>query len=668
MRAVSAERLPARIARASDSLLDFVVLGLAAWTAIYHVFVVAGIGVVAATAAFLVALVPCVWLAFSVRDEIAETEAPRSRESNPWARRRAGLLLAGFVAMAAATAAVFAFPDVSWTAVWPLLMITATAALALGIARASGRLVLPFQEATPFEEAPGWLELLVAFAWAVALATLSLFLVRPAADDAYYARLSSWIAAHGDFPTRDVLFSDNVFPAVIYPPIPSFEALVGTASYVTSVAVPNVLYLGVTPLASALSVLAVWRLVRRWAAPMAGVALSVALVFLLYAAQSRWTLGNLFIGRIWEGKVVFLAILVPLLFVFLTDHVESPSKRGVLMLGAAGAAAVGLSTSALFLVPVIAAGCLAPIAFRDWRRAALGFAAVSAYPIGALAVRTLLGGRRAAEDTAANVMSNELAHFVLGVGTLAFLAVMAMFLGPMTVRRLAAAPMTAGVVALVVFLYAPRLPRLVFEVTGIGRVLWRLNWAVPVAVLLGVVATTILAGARPRALRLLPAAAIVAVLVVAGSALWSAVPVADRPSWKFPKNTIRPARAIVSAARPGDVVLAPRLLSQTVSIMSGEVTTVAPRLFYARALEGTPAAHAKERTLLAAFSEEGLGAEVAHEPGRIVDAQSVRAALQAIGVDIACVARNPDAEALLETAGYVPFMTRANLVCLRMPG
>jgi hypothetical protein len=665
----ASRRLPARLARGCDAFLDFAVLAFAAWTVIYHVFVVAGIGAAAAVGTFAVALVPSAWLAFWAQEE--PVELPPPAESTPWARRRAAIALGVFAAAAVSAAAIFAFSELPWGAVWPLLAVVAAAGLVLALARGQGRLARPLPDATTENDAPGWPEVALALAWSVAMAILSLYLVRPAADDAYYARVSSWIAAHGSFPTRDVLFSDNVLPAVIYPPIASFEPLIGTIGHVAPVAVPSLLYLGVTPFASALSVLAMWRLLRRWATPMVGIALSVTVVFLLYAAQSHNTLGNLFIGRIWEGKVAFLVILVPLLFVFLTDYVERPSNWRLFLLGAAGAAAVGLTSSALFLVPVIAAGCLAPFGLRAPRQAFLGFAAVTAYPLGALVVRALLGGRRAAEDAASDVVAGKLVHLVLGTGTLALVVVTAMLVGPIVVRRLAAAPMTAGVVALVFFLYAPPLPRLVFDVTGIGRVLWRLTWCVPAALLVGVVATGVLAHARPRALRVLPAIGLVALLVAAGSAVWSRIPVADSPTLKLPFGTVQAARRIVSAARPGDVVLAPRQLSQTVSIMSGEVTTVAPRLFYTVALRNTPEAHVEDRILLQSFAEVGVGAPVLDTnrfqlQDEIVEAADIRRALGTLGVDIACVVPDADAEALLESAGYTAFLREPRVTCMRV--
>ena len=72
------------------------------------------------------------------------------------------------------------------------------------------------------------------------------------------------------------------------------------------------------------------------------------------------TFGSFWLARMWQGKVIFVAVLVPLLLALLLEHAERPSRRGVVLLVAAGVAAVGLTTTAMFVVPVLAAGC--------WRR------------------------------------------------------------------------------------------------------------------------------------------------------------------------------------------------------------------------------------------------------------------------------------------------------------
>ena len=79
----------------------------------------------------------------------------------------------------------------------------------------------------------------VALAWAAALATLSLFLVRPNVDDAYYLRQATWIAEHGRFPLGDTLHSHDALPAVFSPPLPSYEPLLGAVAGAAGVSAPG---------------------------------------------------------------------------------------------------------------------------------------------------------------------------------------------------------------------------------------------------------------------------------------------------------------------------------------------------------------------------------------------------------------------------------------------
>ena len=203
-----------------------------------------------------------------------------------------------------------------------------------------------------------------ALAWTAALAALSLFLVNPNADDSEYVHLSSWVAAHGSFPVGDTLFSDQSLPAIFFPPLNSYEALVGAFARTTELQARDVVYFAVPPAAAALSVLALWRLLRGWRVRSPALALSLALGFLLMDAAGMRTFGSFWLARIWQGKVIFVAVLVPLLLALLLEHAERPSRRGVALLVAAGVAAVGLTTTAMFVVPVLAAGCLAAAAAR----------------------------------------------------------------------------------------------------------------------------------------------------------------------------------------------------------------------------------------------------------------------------------------------------------------
>jgi hypothetical protein len=656
------ERLRAAIARVSDGSLDFVVLAFAAWTVVYHACLVAGVGTAGASIAWAIALLACAWFAFRHRD--ASPPIPEQAKVQAWSLERLALVLLGFAVVAGTSAAVYAFADVRWALTWLLLLAAAAGSAWLAFLKVTGRIRLSLQ-AGKSRKAPG---AFVALAWATGLAVFSLFLVRPDADDTQYVHLSTWIAEHGEFPLRDTLFSDEVFPAIIYPPLSSFEALVGTVAGALGVSAPGMTYLVVTPLATALSVLAIWRLLRTWKASMVGLALSTALVFLLMAAQEHRTFGNLFVGRMWQGKIVFLAILVPLLYVLLQTYARRPTLRQIVFLAAAGAAGVGLTSSATFLVPILAAGCLAPLALRSVGHAVIGLTAASAYPLGSLAVTAAIGSRRAGEDFAADVVTNAIARLVLGSGLFAFIAVAAALVGPLLIPDRRAALMAASTVLLVTILYAPPVPPLVWDLTGIGRVLWRVVWVVPAAVLLGAAITSVPARVRSPVWRAAPAVLLCAVLVVWGSPIWDSGTVKSNPAWKRPPGTVPAARRILARAQPGAVVLAPQKVSQSIAIVSGDVKTVSPRVFYTLALEDVPDAHVEERLLLQSLLEPELVANVTGARARPPDEEEIARALELVGVDVACAAGGMQ-ESLepVEAAGYTEPFQAAGLTCLEAP-
>jgi Family of unknown function (DUF6077) len=652
----SFERLPAGFARACDGVLDFLVLAFAAWTVVYHICLVLRIDAVWAGVAGAAALIPCGLLA--ARSEPAPEPSATPIEAG--GRRIRGLVVLN-VAAGLGAAALFAFTDASWQAVWVVWALAAGAAVLVTSLRPT-----PWPAVEPERESPrlAWLTTVVVLAWAGVLGLVALFLVRGSEDDTYYVHLSSWIAEHGTFPLHDTLFSDEGFPAIIYPPLSSFEAAAGTVARAAGVSAPSLVYYVVAPLVSVLGVLAFWRLLRAWRVPLAWVALSVGMTFLLLDGEEHRALGNTIVGRSWHGKVALAAVLVPLLFVLLQQYVERPSRRGLVLLAAAGVAAVGLSSTAVFLVPVVALGCLAAIAWEAPRRAAVALAATVAYPVGAGIVTAIVGSRTAEPNPYG--LPPVLLHFVLEEDVLALVAVAAILVAPLLVPRASAARMTATTALLVTVFFAPPVLRAVYDVTGLGRVLWRLLWAVPVVALVGVLAVGLSARVRSRVLRLLPAVLLCAAFVVWGTPSWSAgkIHLASRPAWKRPPNTITDARWILSQAEPGEVVLAPTKTSQTIASMSGEVYTVAPRPFYALALEDTPGGHASERVLLGAFADDGLEGTIPRT-NRSPEADEVVDALGLVAVDLACVVDDPDTREVLRAAGYSEVGADRGLVCAR---
>jgi hypothetical protein len=124
---------------------------------------------------------------------------------------------------------------------------------------------------------------------------------------------------------------------------------------------------------------------------------------------------------------------------------------------------------------------------------------------------------------------------------------------------------------------------------------------------------------------------LVAVLVAAGTPLWGGANtrLVERPTWKRSPRDLALAGALLPHTRPGDLILAPRPLSQTLLIASAAVTTISPRRFYTSALEGARGAHPRKRLRLQRFAADGLGPR--QRPLAILRA------LRVLGVDVACV-------------------------------
>jgi hypothetical protein len=663
----SADRAAVAVERASDGALDFCVLFFAAWTLVYHICLIAHIGTVVATVAGAVALVPSAWLAVRWQRDPDERPSYAPGPEATAGRSRAKIALRGTnVAAGVGAAALFAWSTSGWDEIWLLWVVAAVAGLAAS-------LLLPDERARPARdvaEPTRWPGAAAALAWAVGLATLSLFLIRSSGDDAFYVHTSSWVAANGTFPLRDTMFTNQELPAVIYPPVASFEALVGVTAPLTGLSVPTITYYGLALLGSVLAALASWRLLRTWNTGNPAIALSVAMSFLLLDAAGPRLLGSSFIGRIWQGKVVFLIVLVPLLWTFLVRYAERSHPKWLVLLAAGGIAGVGLTTTGVFIVPIVVAAGVAPLALRAPWKALAGLVAGSFYALAAGLAILAIGGRHAQIYTEADVRLPRLLRFILGDGALAFVAVAALLVAPALIPNARGARGAAAVVLLVTCLYAPGVPLLLFHATGLGEVLWRLVWAIPVAALVGVLATCPFPRSSPWPLRLGAAAGLVAVLAVFGTAVWAAPggqTIASRPTLKRFPGELAAARNVLAVGRPGDVILAPGPVSQTILVLSGDVTVVAPRPFYARALRDVPGGHAQERLVLASFADRGLGPPEEFLGANVdsVTASDVVRSLREVGVDLACPATDPDAARVLESAGYRRVLVLHRLTCFR---
>ena len=646
---------PTGPARWCEALTDLAVVVLSTWTVVYHLCLLLRLAVPWAVILEILALACWAVVRSRVRADVEHHDAGVPPAQIPSSTAETATL-AVTVGAGAVAALLVAF-DTAWTLIavlWLAAALAGTCWAALRRRRSHGPGPAP---------RPAGLDLPVALAWAVGLAVLSLFTLWPNPDDLYYVNLSQWVADHGTFPLRDTIFSDLVFPMSSWPPIASYDALGGTIARLCGVHAATVVYIGVPPLATFLSVLAMWRLLRAWRVPHVAVALSVALIFLLFDGGSGYAApGNLFLIRIWQGKVILLCLMVPLLLVYALRYVERPTRSHLWWLFAGGVAAVGLTTTAMFLVPLIALGGAAPLVRRRPAQALQGFAAMAAYPLLAGALTVAVGGRSADLFESRELFRFDpswFGHAIFRSGPLAVIAVLAVLLGALLVPH-RAARVTTGVLALLTGVtFVPGFTHLAFDLVGLGPTLWRVSWITSIAALVGVLASALASSVSRPTLSLLGPLALTAVLVVFGLPIWSEannVALVTPPHWQRGRQSVTTVQAALAHAEPGDVILSPEDLAVTLDVLTTRVKTVAPRDYFMDYLRDDPAFHFAERLTLVRFANESADS---------ADLAAVGRALKALGVDQVCLPRKSHQRVrFVRSQGYRPVVRNEHDVCL----
>ncbi len=671
-----------RLARGCERLLDLAVVVLSTWTVVYHVCLLLRLDVPWAVGLEVLALVGwgLLWRRSRQRpDASAQTRGPARRpqpghddpDGDGGAARagrssRTESVLVVLTVVSGAGAAVLVATRTDWPLIAALWLVAAVAATTVAVRRhhravAHHSAVVPDPAGAGRE--PARTGVVVALVWAIALAVLSMFARWSNPDDLYYVNLSQWVAERGTFPLRDTIFSDLVFPMSSYPPVASYDALAGTLARLGGVPAVSVVYLVVPPVATFLSVLALWWLLRQWRVRAVAVALSVALAFLLFDGGPGYAApGNLFLIRIWQGKVILLCLMVPVLLVYALRYVERPTRARAGWLFAGGVAAVGLSTTAMFLVPLIALAGAAPLALRRPGRALLGFGAMAAYPLAAGAA-TLLGGGRSADAFASRRLFRfEPAWFgqeIFRDGPIAVIAVAAVLAGGLLVPH-RAARVTTGLLAVVVGVtFVPGVTHLSFDLVGLGPTLWRVSWVATIAALVGVLGARLAGYWNRRSLNVAAPLVLTLVIVVFGLPIWSnanGVALDSSPQWKRGPNSVVAAQRVIEAARPGDVVLAPEQLAITITVLTTRVKTVAPRAYFMDYLQDEPSFRYDERLTLVDFANDESGPSERPEVAR---------ALTLLDVDQVCLpVDDPGRIRFVRSQGYERVTGTGTVSCL----
>ena len=501
---------------------------------------------------------------------------------------------------------------------------------------------------------------LLAMLLAAGAAGLASVMSRGEGDDAWYVVRSTWVADRGVVRDQDLLFSDGSWPATLgpVPNLSSIETLLGAVARYTGLPAGDVVYRYFVPLAAFAAVWALWGAYLAWGARRPALSLMLASTFLVLGGYDAGTFGNMHLGRIWQGKAVLVAVLVPYVYGVLVTAIRGrggpgPSLRGTaLFLGVVGVAAVGLSSTAVFVVPLIAISALPVLLWRrEWTRCAtvlaLGVGPLAAglvtvlSPVGA---RNETGGSRGAPWVSALADGR-----VAIVAVLAALVVILGVVAPAWWGTVSPSLQGAlvGVLGVGLLVSVEPFYLIVTAVTGGDAIAHRLAWVLPLPALVGLIASL---PVRRLGVPLVPVAAVtIGLLLVSGTPLWSpdnGVHLARPGSWKVraPEDLVA-ARWVVDQ-EPEGRYLAANWVTFLVGTISSEPRPVGTRLNYLATIEDLPDSQYEARLVLQSVAN-GADARTPENRDPAIEA------LDALDVSVACVAWN-DAftDDVFGTAGF----------------
>jgi len=220
--------------------------------------------------------------------------------------------------------------------------------------------------------------LLIALIVAIAAACVTLAANRPDADDAFYLSVPATLLRH---PEQPVLLHDTIYRLANLPiqlpvyRVHSYEVLIGALAKVTRSRPATAAYLLLPPFFAVMSVIAWTQLLRLLAPKRAALTLVMLFLCVLMLGEVHHSYGNFSFVRIFQGKGILATLMVPCIVYHALEYSRVGGVRSWIALFAAQVAAIGITSSAIFVAP-----------------AAAGFALIGTWSPNARATRRLLLG------------------------------------------------------------------------------------------------------------------------------------------------------------------------------------------------------------------------------------------------------------------------------------
>jgi hypothetical protein len=555
----------------SNLVVDVACLGFAGWTIVCNVAVFLGANthqLLAAAAVLLLAALSAFGLlvGYSGLQAVADFFTDDTKEEKPddaGARDLSPTVRALAITAALGIAVAYAVERNFWI-LWACSCIYFAAAWWY-VARS------PIAYRTPRRSLPAEAALW-ALAWLGMWVTLSSR--RYDIDDSFYVNLAVAVA---DFPELPLLRFDTIhglglpLHASFYR-VHAFEPLAGLLSHVTGIETIGIIHLFFAGIAGLLTPLAAARLLRMLDSRRWLWAVMVVMVFYLYFPGPHRSFVCFAFVRLFQGKAVFLTVVVPLIAAYGIRLGRVPSRRNALFLAAAEIAGMGMTSSAVWLSPLI--GLLAVAASFRFRRddlKSLAYGALSSLyvlAVGAFLFLKMKGGQTGGGTgdllgggVSVKVQSEAL-QLVLGEGGILPMSMAIILLSwPLCRTALARRFLAISGLAFFLLLANPYLTAFLKSYVT-GSTYWRVLWILPVPTMValcficvvGRPATTL--GGR---LQLGMVAAMLAAYLLTFT-------VRREVSWGLPRLKVPAeyavARALNRSLAPGSYALAPSVVSQ----------------------------------------------------------------------------------------------------------
>lgn len=322
----------------------------------------------------------------------------------------------------------------------------------------------------------------------VAAVVLSYWVSRSDLDDAFYVAVAAFSSSNPEHSllATDPMLGETSFP-LIFPSyrFSSFELLSGAIGYLLSVPAMDVYYIYLLPLWVVATVVAVFLLTREliprhWL--LAGI---LALFLTLFLGEMHRSPANFSFVRLFQGKAVFLSVIVPSIF-YLTGRFfsERGTDADLILLACCQIASIGLTNFGMLAAPIAGFSALIsniPLAIRKETKKLYSASAILLVPLPYLiAVALQANGSpimNFENETAANVFTSVFGKHQQYLVGLLLVAGPVLAKNTVTTWRLAVPPL------LLLGIYLnPWLSSLVSKYVTTPPVYWRVVWSFPILV------------------------------------------------------------------------------------------------------------------------------------------------------------------------------------------